>query len=82
MTLFTTATPYPSGAVRDREDRLSRGHWMLLMNEALARSRQQEAEQAARDHALARQLVAGRTWARLAAFAQRRAESARRRSVR
>lgn len=78
MTLSTTATPYPSGAVRHREDRLTRGHGMLLMNEALARSRQQEAEQAARDHALARQFVAGRTWARLAAFAQRRAENARR----
>lgn len=78
MTLVSTATPSASGAVRGREDRLIRGHGMLLMNEALARCRQQEAEQAARDHALARQFVAGRTWARLAAFAQRRAERARR----
>jgi hypothetical protein len=47
------------------------------MNEALARSRQQEAEQAARDHALGRRFVAGRQWSRLAAFAARRAERAR-----
>lgn len=53
------------------------GDGMLLINEALARSRQREAEQAAREHALARSLVAGRRWSRLAAFAARRAERAR-----
>jgi hypothetical protein len=53
------------------------GTAMLLLDEALARSRQREAEQAAREHALARQIVAGRRWARLAAFAARRAERAR-----
>ena len=55
----------------------SEGTAMLLLDEALARSRQREAEQAAREHALARQIVAGRRWARLAAFAARRAERAR-----
>lgn len=83
----STSNAGPS-AVRDRE-----GPGMLLMNEALARSRSREAEQAARDHAIARQLVAGRRWARfthpqasfvglsiprwLADFAARRAERAR-----
>ena len=63
----------PSTLIRtDRE-----GNAMLLLDEALARSRQREAEQAAREHALARQIVAGRRWARLAAFAARRAERAR-----
>ncbi|WP_300009434.1 hypothetical protein [Pseudonocardia sp.] len=47
------------------------------MNEALARSRSREAEQAAREHAIARQLLAGRRWARLADFAARRAARAR-----
>lgn len=76
MTNLSTSTAGPS-AVRDREDRNTQGHGMLLMNEALARSRQHEAEQAAREHALARQLTAGRRWSRLAAFATRRAERAR-----
>ncbi len=53
------------------------GPAMLLIDEALARSRQQGAEKAAREHALARQLTAGRRWARLSAFAARRAERAR-----
>ncbi|MBW0114870.1 hypothetical protein [Pseudonocardia abyssalis] len=77
MTYFI-ASPAGPGAIRDREDHHTRGHGMLLMDEALARSRQQEAEQAARDHALARQLTAGRRWSWLAAFAARRAERARR----
>lgn len=71
MTNFSTSTAGPS-AIRDRE-----GPGMLLLDEALARSRQQEAEQAARDHALARRFVAGRQWSRIAAFATRRAERAR-----
>ena len=53
------------------------GSAMLLLDEALARSRQQQAERAAREHALARQLTAGRRWARLSAFAAARAERAR-----
>ncbi len=80
MTYLTTAAPAvapidvsaPSEpAVRDREGTL------MLLHEALARSRQQEAEQAARDHALARSITAGRRWALLARFADRRAERAR-----
>jgi hypothetical protein len=57
--------------VRDRE-----GTEMLL-HEALARSRHQEALAAARQHALVRQFTAGRRWASLAGFATRRAERAR-----
>ena len=64
------------GTVRDRGALHIRGRGMLL-NEALARSRQREAEQAAREHALARRFVAGRRWTMLARFAARRAERAR-----
>ncbi len=72
MSSPTTPTA-PTTPVRiDRE-----GTAMLLLHEALARSRQREAEQAAREHALAREILAGRRWARLAAFAARRAERAR-----
>jgi hypothetical protein len=49
----------------------------MLLHEALARSRQREAEQAAREYVLARQFTAGRRWASLAGFAARRAEIAR-----
>ncbi len=69
----STAAPNP--VVRDREGTL------MLLHEALARSRQHEAEQAARDHALARSVTAGRRWARLARFASRRAERARAQSA-
>lgn len=69
---FLTDTAALSTTARDRE-----GSAMLLLDEALARSRQQQAEKAAREHALARQLTAGRRWARLSAFAARRAERAR-----
>jgi hypothetical protein len=57
--------------VRDREGT------NMLLHEALARSRQQEAMEAARQHALVRQFVAGRRWALLAGFAERRAARAR-----
>ncbi|NMH97116.1 hypothetical protein [Pseudonocardia acidicola] len=60
-----------------RVDRDREGIAMLL-HEALARARQQEAEQAAAEHRLARRLRAGRRWTRLARFAERRAERARR----
>lgn len=69
--LQSTPTAGPT-AVRDRE-----GPGMSLLDEALARTRQQEAEQAARDHALARRFVAGRRWAWIAAYATRRATRAR-----
>jgi hypothetical protein len=49
----------------------------MLLHEALARSRQREAEQAAREYVLARRFTAGRRWASLAGFAARRAELAR-----
>jgi hypothetical protein len=49
----------------------------MLLHEALARSRQRDAEQAAREYVLARRFTAGRRWASLAGFAARRAEHAR-----
>jgi len=62
----------PRPLVRSREE------MPMLLYEALARSRQREAEEAARRYRLARSLVAGRRWAWLAAFASRRAARARR----
>lgn len=67
----TSVPAPPNPTARDREGTL------MLLHEALARSRQHEAEQAARDHALARSVTAGRRWERLARFAARRAEQAR-----
>ena len=55
----------------------ARGTAPLLLHEALARSRQHDAEQAAREHRLARRLTAGRGWTRLAAYAAGRAQRAR-----
>lgn len=55
----------------------AQGSAVLLLHEALARSRHREAEQRAREHRLARHLSAGRGWARLARFCARRAERAR-----
>ncbi|MFC5234878.1 hypothetical protein [Pseudonocardia zijingensis] len=49
----------------------------MLLHEALARCRHQEALEAARQHALVRRFTAGRRWARLAGYAARRAERAR-----
>jgi hypothetical protein len=61
----------PRPVVRDREGTA------MLLHEALARSRQQEAIRAAQRHALARSVAAGRTWSVLARFADRRAARAR-----
>ena len=66
-----TAPTFPRPVILHRE-----GTEMLL-HEALARSRQREAEQAAREYVLARRFTAGRRWASLAGFAARRAELAR-----
>jgi hypothetical protein len=70
----------PRPAVRTRPRLVDR--WIkdmpMLLYEALARSRQREALEAARRYRLARGLVAGRRWAWLAAFASRRAALARR----
>ncbi|MCE3550734.1 hypothetical protein LWC33_04600 [Pseudonocardia sp. RS11V-5] len=75
MTDLVIRTDRPAPDVRPHVD--AQGTAMLVMNEALARSRQQEAEEAAREHRLARQLTAGRRWDRLAAYAARRAARAR-----
>ncbi|ANY05894.1 hypothetical protein [Pseudonocardia sp. HH130630-07] len=53
---------------------------VTLIQEALARSHQHEAQRAAAEHRLARSIVAGRRWARLAAWASARAERARHRT--
>ena len=49
----------------------------MLLHEALARSRHQEALAAAQQYALVRQFTAGRWWASLADYAARRADHAR-----
>jgi hypothetical protein len=54
---------------------------VMLLHEALARSRMREAEQAAREHALVRAIVAGRRWRRIARYAERRAAAAERAPV-
>jgi hypothetical protein len=61
--------------VRDREGTA------MLLHEALARCRHQEALAAARHHAMVRQFTAGRRWASLAGYAARRAARARARAV-
>ena len=62
-----------SATLRTRPD----GDPGMLIHEALARSRQREAERAAADYRRARRLTAGRAWTRLAAWAARRADRAR-----
>ncbi|MDT7707226.1 MAG: hypothetical protein QOG20_2833 [Pseudonocardiales bacterium] len=71
MTTPTPASAHPTPAVHNRE-----GTTMLL-HEALARCRHQEALRAAREFRLARSVTAGRRWTLLARFAARRAERAR-----
>ena len=58
-------------------DQQIEGTTSMLLEEALARSRMREAQQAAREFRTARQLTAGRTWQRLARWSARRAERAR-----
>ncbi|HEY3261487.1 MAG TPA: hypothetical protein VGJ95_14670 [Pseudonocardiaceae bacterium] len=58
-------------------DQPMKGTTTMLLHEALARSRMREAQQAARDHRMARQITAGRNWQRLARWSARRAEKAR-----
>ena len=67
----------PQTDLAPRPTDLDREGTAMLLHEALARSRQQEAVEAARRYALARPLAAGRTWSRIARFAARRAASAR-----
>jgi hypothetical protein len=64
-------------ALRARETVRDREGMLMLIHEALARSRQREAEEAARQYRLVRSLTAGRYWAWLAGFAARRATRAR-----
>jgi hypothetical protein len=72
MTQLTT----PQNAALTRPDVRDREGTAMLLHEALARSRHQEALAAARQHALIRQFTAGRRWATLARYAARRAERA------
>lgn len=48
----------------------------MLLQEALARARMQEAEQAAQQYRLARRVAAASSWQRLATWAARRAARA------
>ncbi|HEY0814131.1 MAG TPA: hypothetical protein VGE11_12690 [Pseudonocardia sp.] len=74
--LLTTAiSPSTAGPTADQSIQ-HEGSVMMLLHEALARSRMREAEQAAREHALAHALVAGRRWRMLARYAERRAAAA------
>ncbi|MFR9801868.1 hypothetical protein ACL02T_06110 [Pseudonocardia sp. RS010] len=75
MTDLVIRTDRPARGGRLRLD--AHGTALLVMNEALARSRRREAEEAAREHRLARRLTAGRRWDRLAAYAAGRAVRAR-----
>jgi hypothetical protein len=65
----------PQAPRRTRPVTRDREGTQMLIHEALARSRQQEAREAARQ--LVRRLTAGRRWASLARFAARRADRAR-----
>lgn len=73
----------PAPAVRpmshtDRSSHLvNQENVMTLIQEALARSHQQEAQRVAAEHRLARRITAGRGWSRIAAWAASRAERAR-----
>jgi hypothetical protein len=71
LTNLTLAAPLAATQPVDHE-----GTVMLLLHEALARSRMREAEQAAREYALVRALSEGRRWRRLARYAERRAAAA------
>jgi hypothetical protein len=73
MTQFTT----PQTAALTRPVVRDRQGTAMLLHEALARCRHQEALEAARHQALVRQFTAGRRWALLARYAARRAERAR-----
>jgi len=64
-------------AVPTTVDQQTKGSNIMLLEEALARSRMREAQQAAHDHRQARQFTAGRNWQRLARWSARRAERAR-----
>jgi hypothetical protein len=59
--------------LRPELDQTSRENNEMLMHEALARARMQEAEQAAQHYRLARRVAAARRWQRLSAWAARRA---------
>ena len=70
-------TRMTSTAVTTTVDKPMKGTNVMLLEEALARSRMREAQQAAREHRRARQVTAGRNWQRLARWSARRAERAR-----
>ena len=57
-------------------DHTTKGTTVMLLHEALARSRMREAERAAHEYRQARRLVAARNWQRLARWTARRAARA------
>ncbi len=65
-----------STAVTMTMDQPLKGTDVMLLEEALARSRMREAEQAAQEYRQARRLVAARNWHRLAQWATRHAARA------
>ena len=69
-----TARPMTGG---DATHLVNQENAMTLIQEALARSHQQESQRAAAEYRLARRLTAGRRWSRLALWAAARAERAR-----
>jgi len=66
----------PTSKNRDLSATPTQENDVMLLHEALARSRMREAEQAARDHRLARRVAAGRNWQRLARWTAARAAKA------
>jgi hypothetical protein len=72
--MTSTAVPTTTFPIMDHP---IEGTTNMLIEEALARSRMREAQQAAHNFRTARQLTAGRTWQRLARWTARRAERAR-----
>lgn len=76
MTDFLTTVDHRDGSAQPDSPLHREEKTVLLLHEALARSRMREAEQAAREYRLARSVTAGRRWSQLARFAVRRADRA------
>lgn len=57
-------------------DKTAKGTTEMLMEEALARARMREAEEAAHQYRLARRVASARSWRRFAGWAAKRAAKA------
>ncbi|HEY2205247.1 MAG TPA: hypothetical protein VGH99_12325 [Pseudonocardia sp.] len=78
MSIDHRVRPVPSLHLHNYPHTVSLEDHLMLLYEALARSRVRNAEEAARRLRLARRVVAARRWQRLARYASARAERARR----